>query len=1105
MKSSDFTPIVVVFGRNIADPNIVKQFNIKGFEPYFYAPANAIGHPRGLKGVSGEVIKDALGRDVRKITTGLPNEVPRFRNAYEWTDEADVLFDIRFMIDHHIKYAFRDNGDGTISAVDDIEPLMPRIMFFDIEVRSPPDIIPDPKNPTFPIVSIQIGDSYTKEITVFTYGVPQIANDQRAYDDEGEMLVAVMDYIQRQNFDVLTGWYSNGFDIPYIVNRLHVLNITDKKLTRFPHSYYRCRAEPRGREWMIKIPGRQCLDMMDAFKKWYKAEGELEKYDLKSVAAKFVNFEYADYGAHIDELFNTHQWEEFLQYCRNDVIALMKIDDKLKLFDFYEHLRMKTGVKLEDTMKNSKMIESLLFHFPNMRPMPTRRYDIKAESYSGALVITPEVGLHHNVGVFDLAALYPTIIRAFEVSPDIDKVIPIVIVDLMEEREKLRELKRKGLADESTKKKEVVVKFLVNSFYGVLGWPMFRLYKPEMALFITSTGQDINRFLQKCAIESGHPAVYGDSVAPTSPVLVKRNDLINIIPIDHISEGDIIWNGKWTRVVRVIKKPLTKDIYYVSTRAGNVVCTEDHSLLVDGEEVSPTELFVGDGLDIIDWPLVESTPNLPINEDIAWIIGIYLAEGSRFNDHQYVINGKDDVLMELCQQKILSATGKHVKISDYLKSSNCKRISYLPIELRPYLEQCYTTNTWFEGAATPLQTTGYKIIPTCILNASPSIIAAFLDGYYAGDGDHNYSSRGYTHPTNITSKNVNLAVGLCYLYDRLGTATSVHTHKKSLSWNIYIKSNKPSSLTKPLNTVTNVIKIPKEKLWFNHVVDLEVEDNSHVFASGRILLHNTDSVFLKGIANDEAGFEMQSYLNTRLVEWANEHNAKVAPTIKFEKLYRKILFKQDASGKGAAKKRYAGHLISKDGEPCSKLSYTGIELKRSDQAEFTRTVLEEFLTLLLLHDDEESALSVVKKAVKVVENGEVDCYTISIPKGVRNLNGNDPWSRGARRSDELLGLKFPPGVKPRLIYTKGEHTEICIDDTVTEDALVSCNVRIDYKTMQQKVVEGKLRSFIESIGRDWDKIVNGQTSLFDFVDESAPVDIKQLCNILFEEETEVTW
>ena len=102
------------------------------------------------------------------------------------------------------------------------------------------------------------------------------------------------------------------------------------------------------------------------------------------------------------------------------------------------------------------------------------------------------------------------------------------------------------------------------------------------------------------------------------------------------------------------------------------------------------------------------------------------------------------------------------------------------------------------------------------------------------------------------------------------------------------------------------------------------------------------------------------------------------------------------------------------------------------------------------------------------------------------MQGNDPWSRGVQRADEILNLKFPPGVKPRLIYTKGEYSEICIDDTVTDDALISHNIQIDYKVMQQKVIEGKLRSFVESIGRDWDKVVNGQTSLFDFEDTETP-------------------
>ena len=145
----------------------------------------------------------------------------------------------------------------------------------------------------------------------------------------------------------------------------------------------------------------------------------------------------------------------------------------------------------------------------------------------------------------------------------------------------------------------------------------------------------------------------------------------------------------------------------------------------------------------------------------------------------------------------------------------------------------------------------------------------------------------------------------------------------------------------------------------------------------------------------------------------------------------------------------------------------------------------------------------LNKLLKLSERVTSTVTQSAIPKGVRNLQGNDPWSRGVRRADEILNLKFSPGVKHSIIYKKGEHSEICIDDTVTVDVLISHNIQIDYKVMQQKVIEGKLRSFVESIGRDWDKVVNGQTSLFDFEDSETPQIPTQLSNILFEEELQV--
>jgi len=735
---------------------VTKTFPVHNVDPYFYAPANAPAFPKGIVRKENPIL-DAKGRKVVKCVTRLPSDIPQLREAFEWTDEADVLFDFRFMVDRKIKYGFRVE-DNSLIPIELETPTPTRFALFDIEVRSPAHIMPLPEDPKFEISSIQLMDSFTKEITLITNGVPFVADDQWACDTEKELYEQFMLWIQEHDPDALSGWYTNQFDIPYIIQRADKIGMPLNGLTRIPDGYNRPRAEQRGFEWSVKIVGRQCFDMLAAFKKWYKAEGELEAWDLKSVSAdkRFGNFAYADYGARIDELYTKRDWKTFLQYGRNDVIALNRINTNVKLFDFYDTLRLITGVKLEDTLKNSKMIESLLMR-KGMRPMPTRNYKNTGDNFAGALVLDPVIGIHKLVVVFDATALYPTIIRGFNLSPDIDHLVPKVITAILDEREKLRAIRMAGNADQSTKNKETVLKFIANSFYGVLGWPQFRLYDRDMAEFITRTGQDINRFLQKIAMEHGYPAIYGD----------------------------------------------------------------------------------------------------------------------------------------------------------------------------------------------------------------------------------------------------------------------------------------------------------------------------------------TDSVFLGGFDSVDAGKRMQTVFNDALKDWAKEKGSTVDPTVKFEKLYRRLIFKRSASSDRAAKKRYAGHIIWKDGQDIDKIDFTGIEIKRSDQSVITKTTMEQFLRKVLLEDDLPAGYRIVQDALRRVKAGEVSPYDVSTPRGVKDFEGDDSWARGVRNSEEIFGINFPQGVKPRLIYVLGGYDVICVHDELRAETILS-SIRVDWTKMAGKVVENKMRSFIESCGVPWSVAVLGQKQLSGFGGEEIP-------------------
>ena len=754
-------PTILIFARNADNRLETKVFPVNNFDPYFYAPADAPMFPSSIVHVSDVRVLDAFGREVRRCTCNLPSDVPIVRKAFEWTCEADVMFDIRFMIDRKIRYGFTVEGTR-LEPVQLETYMLPRFLRFDIEVKSPPDIMPDPDHPVWPIVSFQYMDSYTKEIGIITNGVPCIAEDQIACTTEIELLEQMMEVIQQYDPDALSGWYTNGFDLPYIINRAEALGVRLNAMTRNPsgRSIPKCDKREHG-EYMIKIPGRQCFDMLPAFKKWYKAIGELEAYDLKSISKQFGKFEYDDYGPHMQLLFDNEDWETFITYGRNDVIALDKIDTAIGLIDFYEGLRYIAGVKLEDTLKNSKIIESLLAH-KGIKPMPTRNYSVSGETFSGAVVLKPQIGVHNNVAVFDAAALYPTIIRGLNISPDIDGLIPIVITEILNEREKLRAIRMAGKADASTKNKETVLKFIANSFYGVLGWPQFRLYKPELAAQITRLGRSINQFLQDHAKHENFITVYGD----------------------------------------------------------------------------------------------------------------------------------------------------------------------------------------------------------------------------------------------------------------------------------------------------------------------------------------TDSVFLAGITSIDDGMVLQASFNEALKTWAKDNKSTLNPTVKFEKLYRRLLFKKVSSTRKvrhnkkpvdpiAAKKRYAGHLIWKDGQDENKVSYTGIEIKRSDQAKLTKDVLKQFLDCLLLEDDQDAACRTVRVAYQDVIKARASLYDISMPKGVKDREADTAWVRGIKNAEQLFGGKFPQGVKPRLIYLKGEDDAICIHDE-SDLVMIKKLCRIDWELMADKVITNKMKTFVESIGQDWNIIIKDQKTLTDW-------------------------
>lgn len=524
-------PKIYLFGRN-AETRKPTVSIIDNFEPYFYIPEGEENIVEGgiqngietepLDGCRlGESYTDIFGRPIRRVYTDLPGRVAKVRDQFSFTCESDILFERRFIVDARIKSGFEESSPGII-VPKIIDYVPPRVLFFDIEVRAPKGVMPSAQTVKYPVCTIQIKDSYTGKKFVITAGVPSKQRDTHIpADSEKELYEIFYQLLKKIDPDILTGWFTNQFDLPYLIRRATALGIGTKGMCRI--NDVRCDLMPN-KKYIVKVPGRQCFDMLDGFKKLKGSESEREDYGLKTISAEY-GFPYKDFGAYIDELYVNEDWDTLLNYCENDVDSLSIIEQKTEMFQFFESVRYTTGCKLEDTLHNSRIIETFLMH-EGIAPMP-RKFRVEGDPYEGAFVLEPPIGLHEHVGWVDLAALYPTIMRAFNLSPDKAKLVPQVLTFIVNERERLRAINKTDKKTINTEYQEKVMKYLANSFYGVLGSKDFRLYNEEIAAKVTEYGRIISEIVRNECVKLGYTPLYGDtdSVAVTS-VLSSNEGLI---------------------------------------------------------------------------------------------------------------------------------------------------------------------------------------------------------------------------------------------------------------------------------------------------------------------------------------------------------------------------------------------------------------------------------------------------------------------------------------------------------------------------------------------------------------------------------------------------
>ena len=306
------------------------------------------------------------------------------------------------------------------------------VVFFDIEVDFDPERgYASPDDAFMPITAISVHLQWLN--TLVTLAVPpktlslseaeelvaKFPNTQ-LFESEAEMLDTFLHLIE--DADVITGWNSEGYDIPYTVNRVtKALSKDDtRRFCLWNHYPKRREYEKFGKAaTTYDLVGRVHLDSLELYRR-YTYE-ERHTYRLDAIGEMEIGERKTVYEGTLDQLYN-NDFATFIEYNRQDVALLDKLDRKLRFIDLANTLAHENTVLLQTTMGAVAVTEQAIINEAHRRglavPNRTKMAERDDGSAAGAYVAHPKEGIHDWIGSVDINSLYPSTIRALNMGPE---------------------------------------------------------------------------------------------------------------------------------------------------------------------------------------------------------------------------------------------------------------------------------------------------------------------------------------------------------------------------------------------------------------------------------------------------------------------------------------------------------------------------------------------------------------------------------------------------------------------------------------------------------------------------------------------------------------
>ena len=526
-------------------------------------------------------------------------------------------------VDSNLDVDFCIKIDSTKKIEDEIE-FKPKVMAYDIETD-------DIKLGEGEILMVSlVSDNFKK---VITWKKPKTSEKNLDFleyvKDEADLIEKFLEYVKKLSPDFLVGYFSDGFDLPYMKMRAEKNNIRlsiglDSTQPRFS----------RGFEISAKTKGIVHVDLLKFIRTAYSQYMQSETLSLNEVAHEFLGDEKKQFKHQHSSKLTDSNWESYFEYNLHDSVLVYELFEKMwpDILEFSRVMHEPTSEVTRNGM--SKNVESFILHnlekfneIPEKRPTNDEIGERRSkEKYEGAFVFEPTPGLYENISVFDFTSSYGSTIVTFNLSKSTflekekdDKnsysieiqgkkvsftkkpgFFPEMLKEIIEKRKKFKEeLKKKP--DVIKRARSNAFKLLANASYGYQGFFGARYYSREAAAATAAFARKSIRDSIEKIDKSGYKVIYSDSVSGDTKVILRKDNQVYEENIENLFKK--IYNKRVDKEYNLIKdaevltidakgKSVFSPIKYVMRHKSNkrmfrvhftnnwhIDVTEDHSLI----------------------------------------------------------------------------------------------------------------------------------------------------------------------------------------------------------------------------------------------------------------------------------------------------------------------------------------------------------------------------------------------------------------------------------------------------------------------------------------------------------------------------------------------